>query len=233
MNPHASLVIPLFNEAGNILPLLTASVEVLTKHGCSFEIILVNDCSTDTTAEEIAQAVIDWPQCRVVTMPRQSGQALALLAGLQAAQGNLLLTMDGDGQNDPRDFPALLALVESGTLDVACGRRIDRQDSWLRRNMSRFANAVRRRWLNDGVHDAGCQLRVMRQEVRNALFPLELLQSFLPAIAAAAGWRVGETPVRHHPRQHGESKYGFRKLWWKPAVTMFQLRRRLHRGGRT
>ena len=89
-----------------------------------------------------------------------------MLAGLRAADGELLLTMDGDGQNDPRDFPVLLDLVESGALDLACGWRVDRHDSWLRRALSRFANAIRQGIFDDGVHDSGCQLRVMRREVR-------------------------------------------------------------------
>ncbi len=228
MSLHASLVIPLYNEAGNILPLVEVCVDVLKSRGGNFEIILANDGSTDATADEIAAACARWPQCRDLPLPH-GGQAAALLAGLQAARGELLLTLDGDGQNDPRDFPSLLDLVERGELDVACGWRVDRHDSALRRVMSRLGNAVRSRFLADGVHDAGCQLRVMRREVRAALFPVELMQSFLPAIAVAAGFRVGERPVRHHPRRHGESKYGFLRLWLRPALAMVKLRGELQR----
>lgn len=228
MTLRYSLVIPLYNEAGNILPLVESCVEVLSARGHPFEILLVNDGSTDTTGAEIATACARWPQCRPLPLPH-GGQAVALLAGLQAAYGDLLLTLDGDGQNDPRDFPELIDLVESGRLDVACGWRRDRHDSPLRKAMSRLANAVRRRFLNDGVHDAGCQLRVMRRAVVVALFPFELMQSFLPAIAVAAGFRVGERPVRHHARRHGESKYGFLRLWLRPAFAMLRLRRELRR----
>jgi glycosyltransferase involved in cell wall biosynthesis len=149
---------------------------------------------------------------------------------LRAARGEFLLTMDGDGQNDPRDFPALLELVERGELDLACGWRVDRHDSTLRRVMSRVANVVRRAVLNDRVHDSGCQLRVMRREVREAFFPMELMQSFVPALAVAAGFRVGEAPVRHHARHHGQSKYGFARLWWRPFVAMLWLRWQISRG---
>ncbi|MDQ5977401.1 MAG: dolichol-phosphate mannosyltransferase [Verrucomicrobiota bacterium] len=228
MNPPHSLVIPLYNEAGNILPLVEACVEVLKARGREFEIILANDGSTDATADEIASACARWPQCRDLPLPH-GGQTAALLAGLKVARGELLLTLDGDGQNDPRDFPQLLDLVERGELDVACGWRADRHDSALRKAMSRLGNSVRRRFLADGVHDAGCQLRVMRREVREALFPIELMQSFLPAIAVAAGFRVGERPVRHHPRRHGESKYGFLRLWLRPALAMVKLRGELRR----
>ncbi|MFZ5494895.1 MAG: glycosyltransferase family 2 protein [Verrucomicrobiota bacterium] len=228
MIPYLSLIIPLYNEAGNILPLVEACVEVLTARGRAFEIILVDDGSTDATPAEAAEARKRWPRCGVLTRPH-AGQAAALLAGLNVARGDLLLTLDGDGQNDPRDFPVLLDLVESGQCDLACGWRVDRHDSALRRAMSRFANAVRRRILADGVHDAGCQLRVMRRKVRDALFPFELLQSFIPAIAVAAGFKVGELPVRHHPRRHGVSKYGFLVLWLKPALALLRLRGELRR----
>ena len=117
--------------------------------------------------------------------------------------------------------------VEAGTLDVACGWRHDRHDSWLRRRMSRLANLVRGRVLGDHLHDSGCQLRAMRREVVACLFPFELLQSFLPAIVVAAGFRLGEFRVRHHPRTRGEAKYGLRQLWLRPTLAMFRLRRRL------
>jgi dolichol-phosphate mannosyltransferase len=234
--PQLSVVVPVYNEAGNILPLAHATVEVLESLGRSFEIIFVNDGSTDGTAAEIAEASRRWPQCRELPMPQNSGQAVALHKGLREARGRLIVTMDGDGQNDPRDIPALLALVESGKIDVACGWRVDRHDSWLRRRMSRLAYVARRAILRDRVHDSGCQLRVIRPEVREVLEPMELMQSFLPAIAAAAGFRVGELPVRHHARERGESKYGFARLWWRPAIAMLGLRWRLWRrhgiGGR-
>lgn len=228
MTPRYSLVVPLYNEAGNILPLVASAVEVLASLSGGSEIILVNDGSTDATGREIADAIARWPLCRVLTHPHNRGQGAALLTGLQAAHGEIILTMDGDGQNDPRDFPLLLAPVECGALDVACGWRVHRHDSVLRRAMSRLANAVRRRVLRDDLHDTGCQLRVMRREVIAALFPIDLMQSFLPSIAVAAGYRVGELPVRHHPRTRGHAHFGLRQLWWKPAVAMLKLRRRLY-----
>jgi glycosyltransferase involved in cell wall biosynthesis len=227
--PRYSLIVPLYNEAGNILPLLARTVEVLAALPGNWEAVLVNDGSTDSTADEIDACIRRWPECRVLAQPRNLGQATALLEGLHAARGEFILMMDGDGQNDPRDFPLLLEPVESGQLDLACGWRHSRQDSWLRRRMSRLANVVRGRVLGDHLHDSGCQLRAMRREVVGALFPFELLQSFLPAIAMAAGFRVGEFRVRHHPRTRGVAKYGFRQLWLRPTLAMFRLRRRLRR----
>lgn len=230
LTPSTSLVIPVYNEAGNILPLAQSAAETLGALGHPFEIIFVNDGSTDATSAEIIAATARWPQVAELQLAQNSGQAAALLAGLRAARGELLLMMDGDGQNDPRDLPALIALVESGVCDLACGWRTDRHDSTLRRIMSRVANAVRRALLRDGVHDSGCQLRAMRREVREAFFPMELMQSFIPALAVAAGFRVAETPVRHHARTRGTSKYGLGRLWWRPAAAMLKLRWQIARG---
>lgn len=229
MTPYFSVVIPVHNEAGNLTPLIASTVDVLAARGRDFEIIVVNDGSTDETAEELAVIGRRWPQCRVLPLPRRGGQGAALLAGLRAARGELLLTLDGDGQNDPRDFPALLALVESGELDVACGWRRARRDPLARRFLSRLANAVRRRWLRDGVHDAGCQLRVMRRAVRDALFPMEMLQAFIPAMAAAARFRVGERPVAHHPRRLGRTKFPPGRLIWRPVLALLGFKWRLRR----
>jgi dolichol-phosphate mannosyltransferase len=229
MTPRFSLVVPLHNEAGNILPLIERTVLTCQALDGGYEILLVNDGSTDGTAAEIAACLARWPQCRSLRHPRNLGQDVALLAGLQESRGEIVLTMDGDGQNDPQDFPALIAPITAGTLDLVCGWRTDRHDSWLRRRMSRLANRVRGRFLGDHLHDAGCQLRAMRREVVAALFPWELLQSFIPAIARAAGFRVGEIPVRHHPRVRGEAHYGLRQLGWRPALAMWALRRRLQR----
>ncbi|MEY4939197.1 MAG: Undecaprenyl-phosphate 4-deoxy-4-formamido-L-arabinose transferase, partial [Verrucomicrobiota bacterium] len=184
----------------------------------------VNDGSTDATSDEIAAAHRRWPECVELRQQTRSGQAAALLAGLHASRGAFLITMDGDGQNDPRDITLLLPLVLNGDLDLACGWRVDRHDSPLRRAMSRIANTTRRWVLSDHVHDAGCQLRVFRREVIKALFPMELMQSFVPALAVAAGFRVGERPVRHHARKHGDSKYTLGRLWWRPALAMLKLR---------
>ena len=227
--PRCSLVIPFYQEADNVAPVVTAACTVLAQIDPNFEAILVDDGSTDGTGRELQQIATKDPHRRVITLPENRGQAAALLAGLQQARGEIIFTMDGDGQNDPLDFPALLARLGQDSLDVACGWRADRHDSGLRRVMSRLANAVRSRVLRDGLHDAGCQLRVFRRAVISALRPSPLMQSFLPAMAVAAGFRVGELRVRHHPRMRGESKYGLGNLWWRPFTEMIRLRRMLPR----
>ena len=223
MTPHVSTVIPVYNEAGNIGPLLAELAPVLRSLDPAGEIIVVDDGSTDTTAGELAAAAATLPELRVVRHASRRGQAVALLTGLHAARGEFIATLDGDGQNHPGDLPALYALVAHGEFDLACGRRTPRAATRVRRTMSRVANAVRRRLLADEVHDSGCQLRVMRRAVVGALVPMELMQSFVPALAVSVGFRVGERPVRDRPRASGRSKYGLGRLCWRPAIALFRL----------
>ena len=227
-SPRCSLVIPFYQEAGNVASVVSAACAAVAQIDPQFEAILVDDGSTDGTGRELARMAASDPRCRVLAWPENRGQATALLAALQQARGEIILTMDGDGQNDARDFPALLALLDQG-VDVACGWRRDRHDNALRRIMSRLANLVRRRLLPDGLHDSGCQIRVMRRAVIAALHPSPLMQSFLPAMAVAAGFRTGELVVRHHPRLHGHSKYHLGNLWWRPFAELLRLRRLLRR----
>jgi dolichol-phosphate mannosyltransferase len=229
MIPRYSLVVPVYNEAGNIEPLLKSAVHVLRSLPGESEIVMVNDGSTDSTSTELQAASARWPEVRPLDLPVNGGQAAALLHGLQAARGEIILTMDGDGQNDPHDFPILIAPILDGTLDLACGWRVTRHDSSLRRWMSRLGNAVRRKVLHDELHDSGCQLRAMRREVVSALIPMDLMQSFLPALVAGAGFRVGEFPVRHHPRVRGTANFGLRQLWWRPAAALLKVRRHLRK----
>jgi hypothetical protein len=126
--------------------------------------------------------------------------------------------MDGDGQNDPADIPALVALLDAA--DMVVGIRTGRRDSFLRRAMSKFANAIRGRMLDDRMQDSGCALKVFRREVVSVLLPLKTLYSFMPALAKAGGFRLAELPVHHRPRQGGTSSYGFVAFLWKPAVDL-------------
>jgi len=219
-NPKLSAVIPFFNEEKCVEAVVQELRETLGALGHSYEAILVDDGSTDRTLELASRAAEAWPQGTVVATSRNRGQAAALLTGFSRSRGDVLITLDGDGQNNPADLSGLLDRLGSGDADMVVGVRIDRQDSGLRRTMSSVANAVRQRVLRDGVSDTGCALKVFRREVLSAFIPIRTLYSFMPALAIAAGFRVVELPVNHRPRIAGTSKYGLLSMAWRPIVDM-------------
>ena len=188
----------------------------------TYEAIFVDDGSRDATAARFRAVAEGWPQARVIEQGRNQGQASALLRGLRAAAGPILVTLDGDGQNDPADIPRLVDLL--GGADFVAGVRAQRSDSALRRWMSRTANRVRARILEDGLRDSGCALKAFRREVVDAFLPIRTLYSFMPALAVAAGYKVVEAEVHHRPRTRGTSKYGLRVMLWRPLVDLIGVR---------
>jgi glycosyltransferase involved in cell wall biosynthesis len=222
LNPVCSVVVPFFNEEANIRSLLQELRETLDLLPHSYEVIAVDDGSTDRTAAELKESANGWSQCGVLAFAKNRGQAAALISGFSRAKGDILVTLDGDGQNDPADIPRLLARL--GNADMVAGVRIRRQDSPIRRMMSRLANLVRSRALGDGVSDTGCALKAFRREVVDAFIPIRTLYSFMPALAVAAGFRVVEEPVNHRPRRAGVSKYGLVAMSWRPFIDMLGVR---------
>jgi glycosyltransferase involved in cell wall biosynthesis len=218
--PAYSVVIPFYNEEANARALLCELAVVLEDLGRPYEVILVEDGSTDGTRDVLAAIAASWPQCRIIGFAQNQGQAAALYCGMRLARGPVVVTLDGDGQNVPADIPRLLARLHAGDADIVAGVRVDRHDSILRLGMSRLANAVRSRVLGDGVADTGCGLKAMRREVAAELIPIDTVYSFMPALAVAAGFRVVQEPVAHRPRVGGDSKYGFGRFFWRPALDM-------------
>ncbi len=184
--------------------------------GC--EVVAVDDGSTDRTAEVLRGAAAEWPALRVLPLARNQGQAPALFAGMRAARGAVIVTMDGDGQNVPADIPRLVARLSEA--DMVAGIRAERCDGWLRRTMSRIANGIRGRVLGDGMTDSGCALKAFRREVVDSFLPMRTLYSFMPALAVAAGFKVVQEPVQHRARRAGVSKYGLLVMLWRPALDM-------------
>ncbi|MCA1732071.1 MAG: glycosyltransferase family 2 protein [Acidobacteria bacterium] len=216
--PVYSVVVPFYNEA-EAAALLIAEIErAMQSLGEPWELLMVNDGSRDATGEILQQAAGSHANYRHLRLPKNRGQAAALAVGLERARGRFVVTLDGDGQNDPADIPALLPLLDSA--DMVVGIRGGRRDSWLRRAMSKFANAIRGRLLDDRMQDSGCALKVFRREIVPVLLPLKTLYSFMPAMAKAGGFRLAELPVNHRPRQGGTSSYGFVAFLWKPAVDL-------------
>ena len=216
-----SLVIPFYNEEESIRMVLTEACAAMAALGCVHEVIAVDDGSSDGTLREAELLQPDWPSLRILAFDENRGQAAALLDGLHVARGQILITMDGDGQNDPADISRLLCTLKELNADMVTGVRAKRKDSWLRRSMSKLANGVRQAFLHDGVSDSGCALKVFRSHVCEAFIPIRTLYSFMPALAVAAGFRVNQLEVSHRERARGVSKYGLVVMLWRPLIDMF------------
>ncbi|TVP45070.1 MAG: glycosyltransferase [Gemmatimonadales bacterium] len=215
MNPATtiSVVVPFYNEAGNVFPLVEAVRSALGPGG-GWELLLIDDGSTDTTPEEIEEAGRRDPRVRVIRLGRNYGQTAALQVGFDRARGDVVVTMDGDLQNDPADIPALVDALEDGH-DLVTGYRKNRQDHLLTRKVpSWVANRLIRQLTGVPIRDNGCSLKAYRRELVERLHLYSDLHRFIPAVAVAtAGARVAEIPVRHHARRVGSSKYGLSRTW--------------------
>ena len=221
-NPSFAVVVPFFNEEGNAGIVCRELRSLLEAELPDGEVILIDDGSSDRTGANLDEIARNWTACSVFHLEENRGQSAALLFGFSKTTAPVVVTMDGDGQNDPHDIPKLLARLEEA--DMVVGARMERQDSWMRRKISRIANRVRSTWLGDGVSDAGCALKVFRREVVSAFIPIRTLYSFMPSLAVAAGFRVVEEPVKHRRRQHGDSKYSVRSFLILPIIDCLGLR---------
>jgi glycosyltransferase involved in cell wall biosynthesis len=215
--PAVSVVVPLFNEEENV-PILQAELERALA-GIDYEIIFVDDGSTDQTVARVGQN----DRVRVLQFAKNAGQSAAMYEGLHAAAGRTAVLIDGDLQNDPADIPKLLSEIERGA-DLVCGYRAVRKDTTVKRLTSRIANFVRSRFTKDGVRDTGCTLKAMRRECVHALVPFKGMHRFIPALVKGAGYSLVEVPVNHRPRQFGVSKYGLGNRAVRATVDMFGVR---------
>ena len=215
--PAVSVVIPLYNEQDNMATLQGELHAAL--NGLSYEIVFVDDGSKDQTVQRVENR----PDVRLLEFDKNSGQSAAMYAGIQAARGDVVILLDGDLQNDPADFPKLLAEIQKGA-DLVCGYRAQRKDTIVKRITSRVANLVRSRFTKDGVRDTGCTLKAMRRECRSALVLFYGMHRFIPALVKGAGYRIVEIPVNHRPRTAGVSKYGLGNRAIKATVDMFGVR---------
>lgn len=227
--PLASIVVPCYNEAENI-PLLAGRIaEVFAGlPGFAYECLFVDDGSTDDTRAVLAGLAAAAPGVvRPITLAHNMGQSAALLAGMRHARGAYILTLDGDMQNDPADFPAFLDALQ--TYDCVCGYRAERHDAWHRRAASRVANAVRNALLGDGIRDSGCGAKGFRRHCVDHFVPFNGLHRFFAVFVRRAGLTIHEMPVRHHPRRYGHSKYGINNRLWRglyDLIGVAWLRRR-------
>jgi dolichol-phosphate mannosyltransferase len=212
-----SVVLPFYNEEDCLRPVVDEARRILSEgFGTAWEIVMVDDGSTDRTAAILYEIEAGEARCRGIHLTANSGQSAALEAGFNACRGEMIATMDGDGQNDPADIRRLASLLHLREVDMVCGIRQRRADSLLRRWSSRLANTVRSAVLHDHITDVGCSLRVFRRACLTRIHFFRNAHRFFPALMIMAGYRVIETPVNHRPRLSGRSKYGMgvhSRLW--------------------
>ena len=233
------MVIPAHNEAENVAPLLREiAAALVTGGGPEYEVVLVDDGSSDATSARAREAAGAVPRLVVVRHPSPRGQSFAVVTGVRAAQGRWIATIDGDGQNDPADIPGLIAARDAalprpdgGPLLLA-GYRRARRDAWLKRVSSRIANGVRGRMLGDYTPDTGCGLKLFEREAFLAVPHFDHMHRFLPALFLRAGGRVVSVEVGHRPRTRGRSHYGLFNRLWVGMVDIFGVLWLIRRGPR-
>jgi len=232
-----SVVVPVYNEAENVGDLAREIARALD--GRSFEMIFVDDASRDQTRGRLLEAKAQMPQLRVLGHRANAGQSRAIRTGVRAARAPLVATLDGDGQNDPKDLPRLIAQITRpdapADLALVQGRRKKRQDNFGKRISSRVANYVRKRMLNDSAEDSGCGIKVFKREAYLDLPYFDHIHRYTPALMLAEGFAVEYADVGHRPRQHGKSKYTnfgrlIAALWDLLGVIWLKARRRNPRG---
>ena len=225
-HPWASVIVPIKDERDNLVPLLEGLLTVMNSHAASqtrpFEIIFVDDGSTDGSSEELDRLATQHRQVRAYHLDRNYGKTCALDAGFKLSSGDLIIEIDGDLQQDSEDILQLLPYT--ATYDLVCGWRQERQDGLVKKMSSRIANRVRNLFTHDGVHDTGCPLKIFRRPVLERLYLFEGMHRFFPALALMHGFTVTEVPVRHYPRIHGVSKYGMGNRLFKSLYDLIAVR---------
>jgi len=211
-NMHLSIVVPLYNEEDSVGPLLDRLQEVCSGFDFSWEVILVDDGSTDRTWAVIEERKPAMAELRAIKLRSNCGQTGAMVAGFDYSRGQIIVTLDGDLQNDPGDIPMLLAKLAEG-YDIVSGWRKNRQDHWSRVLPSRIANSLISHTTGVYLHDYGCSLKAYRADCIRNLDCYGEMHRFFPAMASMTGAHVTELPVHHHPRKFGTSKYGFNRIF--------------------
>ena len=213
--PAVSIIVPVRNEADNVAPLI-AEIAAALDGRWIYEIICVNDGSTDATAERLLAAMKRRRNLRQISHRKPSGQSAAVRSGVRAARGAIVATLDGDGQNNPVFLPELISAIERGgeRVGLAAGQRVGRKDTGFKKIQSRIANGVRNAILRDGTRDTGCGLKAFRREVFLAMPYFDGLHRFLPALVRREGYEIAYVDVIDRPRHSGVSNYGFFDRLW-------------------
>jgi len=216
---NVSIVIPAKNEEGNISSLVN-EIRAAMNGFCEYEIVYINDGSTDGTLQKLKEIQADFPGLRIWSHDKSTGQSQAVVDGVKMARYPVIATLDADGQNDPADIPAMVELLERSDPQTAliAGYRTKRKDSWLKRFSSKYANAIRSRILNDGTPDTGCGLKVFQREKFLELPYFDHMHRYIPALLRREGYDIVVHEVNHRHRHAGTSKYGFHNRFWTGIV---------------
>ena len=222
--PDLSVVFPVYNEEENIPILLREIAAALEGRGWTYEIVAVDDGSTDRSLEVLRSSRERYPMLRVLALEKNSGQTAALDAAWRAAEGTLVVSLDADLQNDPADIPNMIQKLEETKSDMVIGVRVNRQDSWSRKMQSRIGNGVRNWITGDRITDTGCSLKLVKREAIDRVRLFTGMHRFLPTLVRYAGYRVIEIPVNHRQRRFGTSKYGAMNRAFRGLVDCFAVR---------
>jgi len=223
-----AVIVPVYNEEDNVLPMAREVSDAMKKAGRSYELVFVDDASTDGTWKKIEEARRQFPGVRGLRHAVNSGQSAALWTGIQASHSDIIATLDGDLQNDPADIPQMLPSLAKA--DFVCGVRAKRRDTFVRRSSSKIARWARRSALKVDFCDTGCAMRVFKRSALTGVFPFNGFHRFLPVLVHGNGVSTLEVPVNHRPRVAGVSKYGVWNRVWRGiydliALSWFQKRR--------
>lgn len=222
LEPQYSVIVPVFNEEENVPILLTEILAALEPLAAPFEVLFIDDGSTDRSLEVMRGLLAHNPCVRILSFARNAGQSAALEAGFHAAKGRIFITMDADLQNDPADIPLVLGALEGS--DAVAGWRAVRQDSLSKRLTSRAGNWLRNRLTGEDIVDTGCSLKAFRKEALARVKMFRGMHRFLPTLVRMEGYRVAQVRVNHRPRVHGKTKYGFFDRFRETASDVMAVR---------
>jgi len=217
-----SIVAPVHNEEENLPILISQLVDVLNPLNKSYEMIFVDDASTDRSRSLLKEMVPNYPQIRILGFKKNCGETAAGAAGLKAARGDVVITIDADLQNDPKDIPMMLDYLKE--YDLVTGWRQKRDDSWVKRITSKIANRVRNKLSGETIRDSGCTYRAYKRECLENIKLYKGMHRFMPTLVKMEGFRVIEVPIAHHPRQFGVSKYTTWNRMWRAFVDLLAVR---------
>jgi dolichol-phosphate mannosyltransferase len=224
MTPDLSVVFPVYNEEENVPILLAEIAGALEGRGWTYEIVAVDDGSSDRSLSVLRESRTTYPTLRVLALEKNTGQTAALDAGWRAARGRLVVSLDADLQNDPADIPAMVRKLEESGSDMVIGVRVNRRDTFARRIQSKIGNSVRNWITGDRITDTGCSLKLVRREAIDRVHLFTGMHRFLPTLVRMEGYRVVEMPVNHRPRQFGVSKYGAMNRAFRGLVDCLAVR---------